>query len=289
MTGAIAITGATGFLGKRFCRVFAERGWEVRALARDPAGIAGGFLCDLPEHVDPEGLEGADVLLHCAYATRAKRLAEAKRVNEEGTRRLLAAAHAAGVGRTVFLSTTSAHADSESYYGRSKLALEGRFDLALRSGLVLASEGGGLFERLRDTVKRSRFIPVFGGGRQVVQTVHVDDLCAVLLKAIETERTGVLTVAEEKSTTYRELLTAIGDRLGRRPTLVPVPFGPALFALRAFEALRVTLPVTAENLLGLRSLRYSPPGPDLESLEVRIRSTAESLDKLLAAEDARES
>ena len=195
MTNAIAITGATGFLGRRFAEAFRSHGWDVRALVRDPASVEGGFLCDLPERIDPGGLAGARVLVHCAYATRAKRLAEARPVNEEGTRNLLAAARAAGVERTVFLSTTSAHAESGSYYGKSKFALESHFDLALRSGLVLAAEGGGLFERLRETVRRSRLIPVFGGGRQVVQTVHLDDLCAVLRAAIDAELSGVVTVA----------------------------------------------------------------------------------------------
>jgi NADH dehydrogenase len=167
-------------------------------------------------------------------------------------------------------------------YGRTKHAAEElcdlERDLVLRPGLVLAREGGGLFGRMRDMVARLPAIPVFGGGAQVLQTVHADDLCQALLGALERERTGVLTVAEREGPTYRELLVEIAQRLGRRPVLVPVPFGPALVALRAAESLGLRLPVSSENLLGLRELR----GVDVD---VEARSFRASLDDVIRPRD----
>ncbi|NHZ46047.1 NAD(P)H-binding protein, partial [Desulfovibrio sp. XJ01] len=39
--GTVLITGATGYVGGRLAPLLLERGWNVRALARNPAKLAG--------------------------------------------------------------------------------------------------------------------------------------------------------------------------------------------------------------------------------------------------------
>ena len=102
---AIAVTGASGFIGRHLCARFARAGWPTRALVRRPElyeppapGIR-AFACDLPDRIDPEALRGAGVVIHCAYVTRHTSLEEAARVNDLGTRRLLETSRAAGVER----------------------------------------------------------------------------------------------------------------------------------------------------------------------------------------------
>ncbi|MDQ3605985.1 MAG: NAD(P)H-binding protein [Gemmatimonadota bacterium] len=119
--GTLAVTGASGLLGRHLCDHFRRRGWEVRGLVRDPdaypfseAGVS-LFRCNLPETLDEAALEGAEVLIHCAYTTRFAGLEQAQRVNEEGTRRVLAAARAAKVRRFVFISSISARPGAQWY------------------------------------------------------------------------------------------------------------------------------------------------------------------------------
>lgn len=283
----IAITGATGLLGRALCREFARSGWNVRAGVRHPADYqppAPGvtpFECLLPERIAEAGLRGADVCIHAAYVTRFTNLAEARRVNEDGTRAVLELARRCGVRQFVFLSTCSAHEGARSYYGRSKFLLEQSLDLqrdlVLRPGLVLAN--GGLFARMCDWVRNSRVVPVFGGGKQLVQTIHIDDFCAAMLRAVELEKTGRIVLAETPATTMRELLEAMAQRLRRRPWFLAVPVTPVLAVLRATEALGLRLPVSSENLLGVLSATYQDPSRAAE-LGVRIRSFRESIDVL---------
>jgi hypothetical protein len=47
------------------------------------------------------------------------------------------------------------------------------------------------------------------------------------------------------------------------------------------EKLGITLPVTSENVLGMRSLREQDSRGDLEALGIRARSALESLDSAL--------
>lgn len=290
----LAVTGADGLVGSHFCRHFARRGWSVRALVRDPARppplpAAGApvprFLCSLPEGIDAAGLTGVDVLVHCAYATRARDLAAARQINVDGTRALLAQARAARVGRFVFVSSLSARADARSYYGRSKheleQALDAKRDLILRPGLVLAAEGAGLFQRLRAEVARSRFVPVFTGDEAILQTVHADDLCSALERALDLGIAGALNVAEPDGWPFVRFLRELAARLGRPITPVRLPAGPSLWTLRILEALRMRLPVTSENLLGLFCMRHRPTAVDLDRLGLRLRTAAQSLDELV--------
>jgi len=293
MTSAIAITGARGFIGQHLCERFARRGWDVRALVRSPSGSAfttpgiRPFACDLPDVIDADCLRGAQVLVHCAYMTRFTDRAAAERVNDLGTRRVIAAARAAGMERLVFLSSQSAHEGAESYYGRSKLALEKLFDPArdavLRSGLAIGKAGDGLFHRMYDTVRRAKVIPLFGGGRQPIQTIHIDDLCDAVEQAATRGLAGTYSVSEPGSLEMGQLLREIAARLGRKPLFVPFPIAPALLALRAIEALRLPFPVSSENLLGLKCLRATDTAPDLARLGIRARSARESLDEVLGA------
>jgi|RhiMethySRZTD1v2_1073278.scaffolds.fasta_scaffold04353_14 dihydroflavonol-4-reductase len=288
---SIAVTGASGFIGRRLCDHFRRLGWDVRALVRRtseyPYGEAGVrmFRCDLPEDIDPDGLRGADVLIHCAYMTRFTDLEAARRVNDAGTRRLVALAADAGVPRSLFLSSQSAHEGARSYYGRSKLELERLFppdrDVVFRSGLVIARTGDGLFHRMCETVKKSKVIPLFGGGRQPIQTLHADDLCRAAQAAVEKGLTGLFTVAEPRALEMRELLRGIAARLHRSPLFVPFPMLPALAALRCIELLRIPFPVSSENLVGMQCLRFVDTTSDLARLGVEARPAVASLDDAL--------
>jgi len=183
----------------------------------------------------------------------------------------------------VFISSTGAHSEALSYYGQSKLAIEecldlGR-DLVIRPGLILGN--GGLFQRISGSLSRFGFVPVFEGGRQTIQTVHVEDLSHAVVRAIEQGLVGRFVVAEPEGLELRDLFRQIADRMGTRVRLVPLPAAPLLFLLRLAERLRLRLPLTSENVLGAQSLRTQPSAADLQAIGVTVRSTPESLDDLI--------
>ncbi len=281
------MTGASGMLGRHLCRDFARRGWQVRALVRDPAGPAdlppGTPLarCDLPEALDETALQGLDALVHCAWATRATDPESARLVNEEGTRRILAAARRAGVPRFVFVSSLAADAESPSYYGRSKHAMEELMDpardLIVRPGLVLAREGHGLFQQMRDVMCRAHLMPLFGGGAQPLQTVHVDDVGEAVARALERDLTGAVNVAEPDPVALGAFLRMLARRLRVRCLFLPLPFAPVLAVVRILEALRLPFPLRSESLLGLKALRQVPVSADLHRLDLVVRTSEESL------------
>ena len=88
----------------------------------------------------------------------------------------------------MFLSSQSATPHATSSYGRTKLEAERRLletegirIVNLRPGLVTGPGAGGLFQRVSSTVERLPIVPLLGGGRAIVQPIHVDDLCGAIL------------------------------------------------------------------------------------------------------------
>jgi len=284
----VAITGATGLLGNELARHFLHRGWRVRALVRDvakqrtPPGVD-VFRANLPDVLDESAFTGANAVIHAAYATTDMREDAAKRVNEEGTMRVLAAARD-GSAKFIFVSTFSSRPNAISYYGRSKYALEQILDrtrdLVIRPGLILARTGG-LFERMRRSVEQSPVIPVFGGGQQILQTVHVDDICVAFERAIDLDLSGELNVAEPEGVSMKDFIRMLIDRLGLRRIVVPFPARPTVAVLKMLEKIRVPTPIDSERLLGALALRHVSTAGDLARLGIHARTAAESLESLI--------
>jgi len=118
----VAITGASGNVGTALLRRLAEAGvGEVRGLARrrppaeEPYDGVRWFSADLSspdsEPVLAEFLDGVDAVVHLAWALIPDRQPEVLHaVNVAGTRRVLAAAGAAGVPHVVHMSSIGTYA-----------------------------------------------------------------------------------------------------------------------------------------------------------------------------------
>lgn len=104
------VTGATGFLGTHVARALEARGHEVVRFAR---ATGGDVLDGARVRAAAAGCAGA---FHCAgKVSRRREDAEALyRVHVEGTKTVLDACEAAGVGRVVVASTSGTVAVSES-------------------------------------------------------------------------------------------------------------------------------------------------------------------------------
>jgi hypothetical protein len=66
-------------------------------------------------------------------------------------------------------------------------------------------------------------------------------------------------------------------RVKFRCLFVPLPFAPALTAVRMIERLGWPAPLRSESLLGMKGLRAAPVEGDLARLGVRVRGVEESL------------
>jgi dihydroflavonol-4-reductase len=107
----LAVTGASGLIGRQVCRIAGERDHDVRAVVRrpDPALARAGVRLARANLDHDAQLERAfrdvDVVIHCA-AVYAFGTTAVDEVNIEGTRRVIEAAARAGVRRVVVTSSS---------------------------------------------------------------------------------------------------------------------------------------------------------------------------------------
>lgn len=257
----ITITGATGLIGTRLVAALKARGDDITVLSRS-AGRAAERLGVAAVGWDPkagpapaEALDGRDAVVNLAGAPVAQRWsAKVKQDIHDsrvlGTRNLVAALGALGDARPGVLVSASAvgyygaHGDEEiaetappghdfladvcvAWEREAQAAEELGVRVAIiRTGVVLDADGGALAKMLTP-FKLGVGGPVAGGG-QYMPWIHVDDLVAMYVAAIDDGRwTGAYNGTAPTPVTNAVFSKALGRAL-HRPAFSPVPS----FALR---------------------------------------------------------
>ncbi len=251
-----AVTGARGYVGRIVSAALAADGFDVIGLVRRPDAGSGDRLYDLRRDLDANLLDGVDILIHCAYDFSVTSEGDIWAVNVGGTRRLLEAASASGIRRTILVSSLSAYPGTDQLYGRAKLDTERTaLDLGMvvvRLGLVYGPGWGGMVGSLKKMANLP-VVPVVGA-RSYQYTVHEEDLAAafvVLAHASELPNIP-LGLANPEPVPFRLLMERIASAAGRpRLRLIPIPWRPLYAALRLGERTPVKLPFRADSVLGL--------------------------------------
>jgi nucleoside-diphosphate-sugar epimerase len=119
--------------------------------------------------------------------------------------------------------------------------------------MIYGRPGDRNMARLLAFVRRSPVVPLTGGGHRLIQPVHVDDLAGFIATALEADAAvgRAFNVAGPEPLTLRQVVEATGRAVGRRPRLVPLPLGPAIAAVRAYERLSAKPRLKVEQVLGL--------------------------------------
>ncbi len=244
MGGLVALTGATGFLGRHLTGRLLTDGWRVRALARDPRGLNGAEGVDVVEGdlADRAALErlvaDADAVVHCAGLTRGGRPADFHAVNAVGTARLVAAAGAAHPRpRLLLISSLAAREPAVSPYAASKRAAEdalfqlGRdLEWAVLRPAAVYGPGDPASLPLFKLFKRGfLFVPCVGHGMDGrVSLIYVADLAGAVASMLAASPFGhgIFELADSQAGGYswRAIAENGGRALGTRVRRVPVPF-----------------------------------------------------------------
>jgi dihydroflavonol-4-reductase len=274
----IAVTGATGFIGRHLVARLAASGRRVRAIVRPgsrhmpPPEAHDTRVVALTDARLPAALEDVDIVVHLAGCVRARSVDEFTRTNVDGTRAVARGAAAAGAW-LVHVSSLAAAGPAPptaprdehdrpapiTPYGVSKLDGERavvdtdrlRWTI-LRPGVVYGPQDASVLTLFR--MADRGLLPLVGRPTAAYTFIHIDDMIRALEAAIDTPSNGrVIFVGHALPVTARSLVEQIRAAVGRQSLIVPVP----LVVTRAAAALcELTTQVTG-RLLPLDRWRYA--------------------------------
>jgi uncharacterized protein (TIGR01777 family) len=235
----VMVSGSTGFIGKHLVHALSMRGWDVHILARDDFNLGEEKFIDK--------LEGHKTLIHLAGAPIIRRWSEGYKKELyssriDTTHKISLAVRRMRVKPEVFISTSAVgiykgertYSENNAEYDQGFLGnlcrdwehrAEQVSDLTrvviFRMGVVLGRDGGAL---------KKMYLPfylgmggVIGRGTQFVSWVHIDDVIAAYLYAIDNDGIfGVFNLTAPAPVNNREFVKTLGSVL-RRPAVFPIP------------------------------------------------------------------
>jgi nucleoside-diphosphate-sugar epimerase len=291
----IAVTGATGFIGRALVEQLAKRQFYAHQVQRFSLEIV-----------------GAECVVHCAarahiiHDEALDPLTQYRRVNVQGTLNLARQAAAEGVKRFVFISSigvngTYTHGScrftsddvpnpTENYAVSKWEAEQGLWEIAFQTGmevvvvrppLVYGPGVKGNFARLLKLVHSGVPLPLAAVNNRR-SFIGLDNLVDLLIRCVDHPKAAgqTLLVSDNHDLSTPELLRLIANAMGRPARLFPVPVsllrlcGRMLGRLNEVDRLVGSLQVDSTATRSL--LDWTPPVSVQEGIRKMVVGTAKS-------------
>ncbi|HUO22891.1 MAG TPA: NAD-dependent epimerase/dehydratase family protein [Caulobacteraceae bacterium] len=273
----LAVTGASGYIGRRLAELAVRQGWTVVTLGRGRPPFPGlrHFPFDLADPILPRWPTPPTAFVHLACDTSGL---DADRLDLP-TARLLAQAFADSPTRLVFASSQTASHAAPTPYGRAKAAVEDILRpsgaIIIRPGLVYGGQSAGLWGAIRKIVAFAPVLPALIPAPQV-QPIHIDDLCFAILSASAgaAEAGATLAVAAPEPISITDFLRAVARRDRRHRMFMPIPTAALMWTALAAASIAPPLRPMARQILSLTRLPRMVSTADLHRLGLEPRSLA---------------
>jgi NADH dehydrogenase len=257
----IAVTGATGFVGRHIAAALVASGCRVRALIRSAAKADRTLPRDaaidrvegdvLDARVLADLIEGADAVVHTVGIRREVRPEVTfERAHTMATARVVDGARHAGVRRFIQISALGTRANAPTAYFRTKFDAEtivrrSSLDWTILRPSIIHGPDGEFVGMVRDWVLGRAaprfFLPYFARLEltdgfpprpklvpAMSQPVHVDDVALAVVRSLERPETvgEVIPLVGPEPVDWPTMLTTFRDAMpmgNRRMKTIPIP------------------------------------------------------------------
>jgi len=238
----VAITGATGFIGRVLLKHLLDQGFRIKALYR-PSSTTPPELSDSVQWLagnleDLASLRAlvsdTDAIIHCAGAVRGSTLEQFKKVNADGVTRILQVAIEQNVARFILMSSLAAREPNLSFYAASKKlgedALQDYSDKISWSILrppAVYGPGDREMQPLLQLIKRG-FVPIIGDRSAHFSLLYVDDLAEAVTCLLNTSQRShgqcfELHDGHPDGYTWQQIADIAADLNGKGPRSFSIP------------------------------------------------------------------
>ena len=239
----ILVIGASGFLGKHIARALLTDGYAVRCLARHPsrvgdlaeAGceIVGGDISDLASMQQAmESVQAAYISVHTLSPQHADTAGQGfMEIEMNGLRNIVKACRTHDARRLIYVTSLGIAPDASNTWVRERwkteqFLLDSGLDVTvIRPGQIVGVGGRG-FDMMASQAKRPVSMNLFGGGRQKMRNIAVDDLVYYLVGVLNDPRAygQRYDVGCDDLLTNNQMIDMTAEILGRHhPIKIDVP------------------------------------------------------------------
>ena len=300
----VAVTGATGLIGRRLVAALIARGDQVTVLSRSPSRASSAVPGATAREWDPSrrttpDLSGIDGVVHLAGEPIAQRWTSAVKERIRSSRvggtellvaglrdfdprpRALVSTSAAGYygdRGSALLDETAAPGPPDDFlasvcveWERAAMAAAdlGVRVVILRNGVVLDPTGGALAQML--TPFKAGVGGPIAGGKQYIPWIAIDDVVAIYLAALDgTQWSGAVNACAPTPVPNASFTRSLGRAL-HRPAFVPLP----AFALRLMFGEMASVLIASQRMVPARTvgLGYEFRYPELDEALAEVLRT----------------
>jgi uncharacterized protein YbjT (DUF2867 family) len=228
----ILLTGSGGFIGRHLAAALRAAGHEVVRAGRKPDMLAVDYTRDHAAGAWLPRLAGIDCAINAVGIIREHGAQSFDSLHRAAPVALFDACAQAGVRTVIQISALGADDGAETAYHLSKKAADDHLasldlDYVIVQPSLVYGRGGGS-AALFTLLATLPLVPRLAHGMQMVQPVHVDDVVAAVLAAVEGkgERRARLPVVGPRALGLHAFLQELRGAMGMRrawPLPVPVP------------------------------------------------------------------
>ncbi|NUM60010.1 MAG: NAD(P)-dependent oxidoreductase [Bdellovibrionaceae bacterium] len=277
----VLVLGASSFVAKSVFKYFNNSqkfefiGMQRKLLTENTSTTnKGSSLWALGNAIPENILESCDWIFHCAHDFNSAE------INLVGGHKLIQQLKKFPEKKVIFISSYSAFADADSDYGKIKYQLENLFlengHYILRPGLIVGE--GGMFFKLFKSILKYPIVPIIGQGLSPISYLAINDLCLALEFIMSNKPLKKdFNLFSKNFINQIEMARAIKISQNKSFFYLKVPLIIIELVVSLAEGLKIKLPISKENIKGLKKNTQILRVSNLEDMGIKNNSNFSNL------------